>query len=157
MHVGKGTLLPKIGLSWPHQVTIGKNCRLEHGISFKFDGIYKNGPNIVIKEGVFLGANVEFNIRKHILIGKDCLIGSGSKFIDHDHGTNAQELIKTQNGKEKEILIESDVWIGSNVIVLKGVKIGKGAIVGANSLVNVSIPEYEIWGGNPIKFLRNRK
>ncbi|MDQ6939358.1 MAG: hypothetical protein M3119_04290, partial [Verrucomicrobiota bacterium] len=39
MQIGAGTLLPKVHVTWPHQVSLGKNCRLEHDIYFKFDGI----------------------------------------------------------------------------------------------------------------------
>ncbi len=157
MKVGKGTFLPIIGVSWPHQISIGNYCRLENGISFKFDGIYKDGPNIIIENNVFLGANVEFNIRKKISIGADCLIGSNCKFIDHDHGFKLNELIRSQGGTEQAIYIGKDVWLGSNVIVLKGVTIGDGAIIGANSLVNKTIPANEIWAGNPIKFIKKRQ
>jgi len=156
MEVGEGTLLPVLGVSWPHQVAIGSNCQLEKGISFKFDGIYKDGPNILIANNVFVGENIEFNIRMRIQIGEDCLLGSNCKFIDHDHGFKSNELIRTQQGKEQAIWIGNDVWLGSNVIVLKGVSIGNGAIIGANSLVNKSIPANEIWAGNPIKYLGTR-
>lgn len=157
MKVGKGTLLPFIGVSWPHQVSIGNYCNLENGISFRFDGIYKDGPNIIIGNNVFLGTNIEFNIRKKISVGDDCLIGSDCKFIDHDHGFKLNELIRNQGGTEQAIYIGKDVWLGSNAIVLKGITIGDGAIIGANSLVNKSIPANEIWAGNPIKFIRKRQ
>ena len=51
------------------------------------------------------------------------------------------------------IKIADDVWLGANVIVLKGVTIGRGAIVGAGAVVTKSIPEYEIWAGVPAKKL----
>ena len=56
----------------------------------------------------------------------------------------------------EEIVIEDDVWIGTQSIILKGVTIGKGSIVGAGSLVNRSIPGNEIWAGSPAKFIRHR-
>ena len=30
---------------------------------------------------------------------------------------------------------------------------GEGAIVGALSLVNTSIPDHEVWGGTPVRFI----
>ena len=38
----------------------------------------------------------------------------------------------------------------------KGETINKGAVIGANALVNKDIPEYEIWGGVPAKFIKKR-
>ena len=52
-----------------------------------------------------------------------------------------------------KIIIEDDVWIGSNVCILPGVKIRKGAVVGANSVVkaNTELEEYTIYAGSPVK------
>jgi len=158
MQIGKGTLLPKMRISWPHQVSLGENCRLEHDIYFKYDGIYAPGPSIIIGDCVFVGFGCEFNVRKCVEIGTDCLIASGCKFIDHDHGTSRRDFPMSQqtDGAEAGIILESDVWLGTNVIVLKGVKIGRGAIVAAGAVVTKDIPEYEIWGGVPAQKIGQR-
>ena len=157
MHVGKGTRLPAFKVTWPHQVHIGDNCKLEHGIYFKFDGIWMHGPAIKILDSVFLGSGCEFNIRKGIVIEQHSLIASGCRFIDHDHGIVLGTLIGTQHGPEKEIIIRSDVWLGCNVIVLKGVEIGMGSVVAAGAVVTKSIPANEIWGGIPARKIGERK
>jgi acetyltransferase-like isoleucine patch superfamily enzyme len=151
MKIGRGTILPLMYVSWPHQVSIGNYCSFEPSIFFKYDGIWRDGQSIRIKNNVFIGAGCEFNIRSGIDIGNDTLIASGCKFIDHDHGINTTTLIRTQEGPEKAILIGNDVWLGCNVIVLKGVEIGDGAIVAAGAVVTKSIPAMEIWGGIPAK------
>jgi acetyltransferase-like isoleucine patch superfamily enzyme len=156
MRIGKGTLIPPIFVSWPHQVTIGANCSLEHEINFKYDGIWKNENSIKIKDRVFIGSGTEFNIQHGITIGNDCLIASGCRFIDHDHGIVKGELMRLQPCPGKEIIIEDDVWIGANVIILKGVSIAKGAIIAAGAVLNKSVPAYEIWGGIPAKKIGER-
>jgi acetyltransferase-like isoleucine patch superfamily enzyme len=156
MQVGKLTVLPKINVTWPHQVALGYHCRLESGIIFKFDGIWKPGPSIQIADEVFIGSGCEFNIRKGIQIGHHALIASGCRFIDHDHGTALGTLMVKQHGPEKEITIGNDVWLGCNVVVLKGVKIDDGAVVAAGAVVTKSIPAYEIWGGVPAKKIGQR-
>lgn len=156
MKVGKGTSIPKIIITWPHQVIIGQNCQLEPGIYFKYDGIWKNGPSIIIGDGIFIGSNVEFNIRKQIIIGEYTLIASGTRFIDHDHGINLGEFMKMQHGFEKRIIIGKDVWIGCNVVVLKGVTIGDGAIIAAGAVVTKSVFPNEIWAGVPAKKIGER-
>lgn len=158
MQIGRGTLLPKVHVTWPHQVSLGEDCRLEHEIYFKFDGIYAPGPSIVIRDRVFLGFGCEFNIRKRIEIGDDCLIGSGAKFVDHDHGSDARDRPMNQqtSGAEADIVIAPDVWLGANVVVLKGVRIGRGAIVAAGAIVTKDIAEFEIWGGVPARKISER-
>ncbi|WP_233549992.1 DapH/DapD/GlmU-related protein [Flavobacterium sp. 120] len=156
MQIGPKTLLKGTRVTWPHQVKMGKQCRLEHDIYFHYDGIYKTGPSIIIGNNVFLGFGCEFNITKKIVIGDDCLIASGCKFIDHNHGMELGELMSTQTAPKSKIVLENDVWLGANVIVLKGVTIGKGAIVAAGAVVNKSIQSYEIWGGVPAKKISQR-
>jgi len=157
MKVGKGTFLPRIYVSWPNQVVIGSNCRLEHDLHFKFDGIWRDGTAIVIGDNVFLGSGTEFNITQSIKIGDDSLIASGCRFIDHDHGIDPGELMRIQPANEKSINLGTDVWLGCNVVVLKGVEIGNGAIIAAGAVVTKSVPAYEIWGGVPAKKIGDRK
>ncbi|MBP1629394.1 MAG: hypothetical protein H6Q15_287 [Bacteroidetes bacterium] len=52
--------------------------------------------------------------------------------------------------------IEDEVWIGANVVILKGVNIGNGAIIAAGAVVTKDVPSMEIWGGVPAKFIKKR-
>lgn len=156
MRIGKNTSLPALKITWPHQVALGASCVLEAQISFKFDGIRKPGPSILIGDHVFIGSGCEFNIRKGISIGADALIASGCRFIDHDHGMLAGELMRTQHGLEQEITIGKDVWLGCNVLVLKGVVIGDGAVIAAGAVLTKSVLANEIWGGVPARKIGER-
>jgi len=158
MEIGHGVNLPKLFITWPHQIKIGMNSTLEQGIYFKFDGVWSPGPKIHIGNNCFVGAHSEINIRRGISIGNDCLIASNCKFIDHDHGYARRDIpmnIQT-DGAEMSIILEENVWLGVNVVVLKGVKIGRGSIVAAGSVVTNSIPSYEIWGGIPARKISER-
>lgn len=156
MKVGKRTTLPAINITWPHQLKIGSDCDIENNVNFKFDGIWTPGPSIVIGNSVFIGANCEFNVNLGVKIKDNSLIASGCKFIDHDHGTEIGVNMRCQQAVWGEIVIEEDVWLGANVVVLKGVTIGAGAVVAAGAIVNKSIPANEIWGGVPAKFIKAR-
>lgn len=52
--------------------------------------------------------------------------------------------------------IGNDVWLGANVVVLRGVTIGDGCIIAANAVVTKDIPPYSIAGGIPAKVIRPR-
>lgn len=156
MSIGRGTNVPKLLITWPHQVAIGQDCTLEEDIFLKFDGFYQPGPSIIIGDRVFIGRGCEFNIRQKIMIGHDSLIASGCKFIDHDHGVVIDRITNQRpDGLEKAITIEENVWLGVNVVVLKGVTIGKGAVVGAGAVVTQSIPSCEVWAGIPARKIRD--
>lgn len=152
MRVGVGTRLPRIYVTWPHQVSLGARCLLEHDLHFKFDGAWYPGPAIVVGDEVFIGTGCEFNCHQQIVIGNQCMIAAGCRFIDTDHGFSDRTLPMIQQPTNKgPIRIEHDVWLGANVLVLKGVTIGRGAVVGAGAVVTKSIPEFEIWAGIPAK------
>ncbi|WP_366182387.1 acyltransferase [Flavobacterium ovatum] len=157
MRIATGVNVPKIYTTWPHKVFLGKNCILEHNINFKYDGIWSKEPSIIIENDVFLGFGCEFNISSKIEIKQFAMIASGCKFIDHDHGIALDSVMNGQSPIEKPIVIEEYVWLGCNVIVLKGVNIGKGAVVAAGAVVTKSIPSNEIWAGVPAKKIGKRK
>ncbi len=50
--------------------------------------------------------------------------------------------------------IHDNVWIGGNVVILRGVTIGEGAVIGAGSVVTHDIPPRVIAAGNPCRVLR---
>ena len=52
---------------------------------------------------------------------------------------------------QKAIVLEEDVWLGSAVIVLKGVTIKRGAVVASGAVVTKDIGTNEIWGGVPAR------
>lgn len=52
--------------------------------------------------------------------------------------------------------IGHDVWIGSRVIIMAGIKIGNGAVIGAGAVVTRDVPPYAIVAGVPAKVLKNR-
>jgi acetyltransferase-like isoleucine patch superfamily enzyme len=155
--IGRGTRVSRCRVSWPHQLMIGEKCILEQHIYFKFDWYWTPGPNIVIGNRVFIGRGVEFNIQAGIQIGDDCLIASGCVFVDHDHGMDLGQPMRSQPPKILPIEVGNNVWIGANAVLLKGINIGEGAVVGAGSVVTKSIPTNEIWCGNPAKKMGDRK
>ena len=54
----------------------------------------------------------------------------------------------------KPITIKDKVWIGMNVIILKGVTIGEGAVIGAGSVVTQDVPAWSVVAGNPAKVVK---
>lgn len=71
-----------------------------------------------------------------------------SKFIDE---VTSEEKMPEN---DKDVIIEENVWCGTNVTILKGVQLGRGTIVAAGSVVTKPTPPYCIIGGVPAKFKR---
>ena len=52
------------------------------------------------------------------------------------------------------VKIEDNAFVGARSMILRGITIGKYSIIGAGSVVTKSVPENEIWAGNPARFVR---
>ncbi len=104
-------------------------------------------------------SNTAFTCASSITIEDNVLLGAGCKIYDTDfHSLKYSERIKgNYEGapiKIAPILIKEGAFIGAGSYILKGVTVGKHSIVGAGSVVTKNIPDYEIWAGNPARFLK---
>lgn len=62
-----------------------------------------------------------------------------------------------EKGKNNpQVGIGHDVWIGSNVVILPGLKIGDGAVLASDAVISKDVPPYTIVGGVPAKTIRYR-
>lgn len=130
--------------------TLGKNnkCKLL---------VYKNAE-LKIGKNVSM-SNTTIVATESVTIGNNVMIGGGVTIIDSDFHSLNPNLWNTTEDENKMIsklvTIGDNVFIGMNSIILKGVSIGNNSIISAGSVVIVSIPNFQIWGGNPAKFIKN--
>ena len=90
-----------------------------------------------------------------ISVGKHTEISNNCTFITHDGST---WVFRNQEKYKKvirfgKIQIGDNCFIGAGTTVMPGIKIGNTCIVGACSLVTKNIPNGEVWGGVPAKFI----
>jgi len=88
-------------------------------------------------------------------IGDDCLIGDFVSIMDSDFHGIAPDQRRTGPVLTAPVKLENNVWLGSRVIVQKGVVIGENSIVTPNAVVASSIPPNSIAGGVPARVIRN--
>lgn len=67
-----------------------------------------------------------------------------------------QKFSTFKRAEEPGTVIGNDVWIGDRTLIKSGVNIGNGAVIGMGSVVTKDIGAYEIWAGNPARFIRKR-
>lgn len=103
-------------------------------------------------------SNCAITCANKITIGKHVFIGAGVRIYDTDfHSLNPHIRCSEDdrfNVKTAPVEIGDYAFIGAGSIILKNVKIGKMSVIGAGSVVTCSVPEQEIWAGNPAKFVR---
>ncbi|MDY9918299.1 MAG: acyltransferase [Proteiniphilum sp.] len=117
-----------------------------------------NGAELIIGNNVGISSTALIaNISIHI--GDNVKIGGGVCIYDTDFHSLDSEIRKDKgmdkiNTDNKPVIIGNNVFIGAHSTILKGVTVGNNSIIGACSVVTRSIPENEIWAGNPAKFIR---
>ena len=54
------------------------------------------------------------------------------------------------------MIIGHDVWIGTDAVILSGVRIGNGAVIGASAVVTHDVSPYSIVADNPARVIKMR-
>lgn len=158
------------------QEHIGKNIDITESIVYvnsigAGSKIYKSTcmGNITIGNHVcvFGAGTIISSVKSKITIGNYTAIGQNVTIQDSDHRIDRASIyfmsrdmfnedISDDMSSKGDVIIEEDVWIGSNSVVLSGVKIGRGSIIGAGSIVTKDVPPYSIVVGNPARIIKPR-
>ena len=144
--IGKGVTL----ISESTANTAGIN----HPVIISAEG---EGSIIRIGDGVGIsGASIvtcsEIEIGDGTMLGANCNIyGTDFHCVDASKRLNQKT---TADAPTAPIKIGKNVWLASNVTVLKGVTIGDEAVVGAMSLVTKDVESKTIFAGIPAKMIR---
>lgn len=133
------------------------SCRIANPIGgdTKTSFFVGEGAKLRIGDGVKM-SNVTLFTTKSITIGSQTLLGGGTRIYDTDfHSIYAENRLNgNTNIASADVVIGRKCFIGSNVLILKGVTIGDEVVVGANSVITHDIPSREIWAGNPAKMIK---
>lgn len=113
-------------------LTIGNKTHFRGDEHFILDG-----GRISIGDGVFMNYNVSISSMQSVVVGNGTTIANNVVIVDHDH--DFRNPLKG-NYVVDSVIIGSNVWIGANVVILKGVQIGDNCVIAAGAIVNKSIP-----------------
>lgn len=137
-------------------ISIGNNCIFNSTHTSNLSGLFtpciistaKKGAKITIgKNCGFSGTRIRCG--KSITLGNNVRCGANTYIADTDAHSDDYRA-----GKDRPVIIEDNVWLGLNVVVLKGVHIGKNSLIGANSVVTRDIPANSIAVGSPAKVIK---
>jgi acetyltransferase-like isoleucine patch superfamily enzyme len=121
------------------------NSALEFGenIQFRSDASIRvvDDSKLSVGNDVFFNNDCSINCMYDIRIGNNSLFGESVKIYDHNHQyRNNNSLINDQGYVKGKVVIGSNCWIGSNVVILKDVEIGNNVVIGAGCVIFKSIP-----------------
>jgi len=103
-----------------------------------------------------------------LIIGNFCSIASGAKFMlcgtqGHNYNWIAAHPLNGYDSSthpghswKGDTVIGNDVWIGFDSLIMPGVHIADGSVIAARSVVSRAVGPFEIWGGNPARFIKKR-
>jgi acetyltransferase-like isoleucine patch superfamily enzyme len=146
------------GRPWTNEMfEVAPGCEIEESVAIWFSEDESVAAQLKLGKRVFIGRGTFLGVHHPLTFGDNTIVGAYSYIISANHSTATRKIpIRDQGFTGASIQIGEDVWIGTHVVILPGVSIGKGAVIAAGSIVNRNVPEYEIWGGVPAKFLKTR-
>lgn len=162
--VGKNVVINgRLRLNGKGDLVVGDDVRINSCRRFNpiggntFTSLYiKQGACVILKDHAGL-SNVAIYSNEKVEIGRYVKIGGNVSIYDTDfHSVNWENrrLYPDPDVQTEEVVIGDDVFVGAHSIILKGVKIGKRSVVAAGSVVTKSIPQDELWGGVPARFIK---
>lgn len=137
---------------------IHRNCEIKLGNKVnihryvKLSGCGNAGvkSKLTVGDGVAIGDRTEIHVGNSVTIGSGTLIAWDCCIMDRDYHKLGGATEKTA-----PVVIGNHVWLGCNVLVMKGVTIGDGAVVAAGSVVTKDVPAGALAAGNPAKIIRD--
>ena len=123
-------------------IDIGKqgHIYIGHHVNIRKYGKLSAKGKLRISDGVSLNYNSTICAYESIDIGEHTVIGPNVCIYDHDHDISTLGGVKDNKYVTSPISIGSNVWIGANVTILKGVTIGDNSVIAAGCVVKKDIP-----------------
>ncbi|MDQ7877065.1 acyltransferase [Microbacterium sp. QXD-8] len=145
--------------------SLGEQCFISELASIDNDSL-RLGDRTYVAAGAYLtgdllaGADCSINpytvIRGRVTMGDGVRIGAHTSILGFNHSMESGTPVFRQPLTSKGIEIGDDVWIGSHVVILDGVRVGSHAVLAASAVVTKDVPAGAVVGGNPARFIRWR-
>ena len=161
---GKNSIIGRPALlQGTEAISIGANCSIKEEVYIRcYSNLQYGGtaPEIIIGDGVGIGAFSNISCVNKIDIGNGVRIGRMVFITDNSHGLNDTiselntPILSRKVTSKGPVIIGKNVWIGERACILPNVTIGDGAIIAANAVVTKDVPPYSVVGGCPAKVLK---
>ena len=136
----RNLLLASFGARLHNRCMIYPSCTIFAPWNLEVGALSCIGPNVNLynKSKIIIGENV--------VISQQCEICTAS----HDIKSHSMDLII------KDVIIQNEVWVCAQAFIGPGVILGQGSVIGARSVIFKNVNAWEVWCGNPGKFVKKR-
>ncbi len=117
--------------------------------------IYLYGNN-GLNNATILATHAKFIMKKNSGAASGLFVATGNHSMILGRFYRTIKESEKEKGSDKDVIVESDVWIGANVTLLSGIVIGRGCTVAACSVVTKSTPPYCVIAGVPAKVIKRK-
>ena len=100
-----------------------------------------------------INARCRLDTRGGIHIGNAVSISQEVIILTADHDADSTDFA----GRNRKVVIEDYVWIGTRAMILPGVNIGRGAIVAAGAVVSKDVEPFTVVAGVPAQCIKKRR
>lgn len=135
------------GITIHDEVVVSRNCMVQAKI-----GSTTIGERTEVGANSIISSISRVEIGKFGLIGPNCLIGGGHYKTERT-GIPMMDMGWSSRGP---LVVGDDVWLGTGVVILDGVRVGRGCIIGAGAVVSKDLPDYAVAMGLPARIVRYR-
>lgn len=138
----------------PKKISVGDNF---YFLSNSYVGCSDKG-RIKINGNGHLGVGAKIQSLGKIEIGSGVEIGANAVILSHTADTTHGHSGSVTSAPRKlfTTIIEDDVQIGTGAIILGGSHIKKGGVVGAGAVVKGIVEPYNVVGGIPARYIKQR-
>jgi dTDP-4-amino-4,6-dideoxy-D-glucose acyltransferase len=137
-------------------ISIGNNVRIDDFC------ILSAGSEIIIGDYIHIACYASMIGRGSIILEDFTSVAARCNILsscdDFSGGALVNPMIaeKYLNVLHAPVVLKKHAVLGAGTVVLPGVTIHEGAAVGALSLIKKDVPAYQIWVGNPARYLKDR-
>jgi putative colanic acid biosynthesis acetyltransferase WcaF len=127
-HIGEGVVIkPSVEVKYPWHLWVGDHC--------------------------WIGEHVWIDNLVSVRVESNCCLSQGAYLCTGNHDWSDPHF----GLKLAPIHLGEGAWAGAKCILLPGTILGRGAVAAAGSVVSGSIPDLEVYSGNPAAFATVRR
>lgn len=129
------------------------NFSINKGSTVYMGCTFDSSHNLYLGTNSVINSNCRIDTRGGVHIGDNVSISNEVTILTADHDITSPLM----TGRNKKVIIEDYVWIGTRALILPGIKIGRGAVVAAGAVVTKDVASLEVVAGIPAKAIRKRQ
>lgn len=122
--------------------------------TFIFPGIYFNGTDVILEDGVAINRGCIFDRGARIHLEKNVHVGFNVLFACASHRIGPSDE-RAPGWYAEPIHVGKGTWLGANCVLFPGVTVAPGCVVAAGTVINKDLDTPNaIYAGSPAKLLK---